>query len=126
MLQKGTKIAFMAIGVMVFEAWKAAKILEEQYGIIPYVIDMVSVKPLDEEMIIKVAKEVDTIFTFEEHNILAGFGSAIAEVVTENQPVRVLRVGLKDEFGQSGTADALMNHYNLTAEKIVTFIKKNI
>ena len=125
-LQEGKEVAFFAVGVMVFEAWKAAKMLEMEYGIIPYVVDMVCVKPIDKDLIINIAKKVNKIYTFEEHNVLGGFGSAVAEVVSEFAPTQVIRVGLQDEFGQSGTSDDLMDYYNLTANKITSFVKNSL
>jgi transketolase len=118
-LQKGSQVVFVAAGVMVYEAWKAAALLEKETGIKPTVIDAYSIKPLDEKTILTEAKDAKLIVTFEEHNIMAGLGSAVAELIAEKQPCRVHRIGLKDEFGQSGDAPSLMKHYKLTAETML-------
>ena len=118
-LQKGSKFVFIATGVMVFEAWKAAALLEKETGIKPTVIDAYSVKPLDEQTILTETKDAKLVVTFEEHNIMAGMGSAVAELIAEKQPCRVHRIGLRDEFGQSGDAPSLMKHYKLTAETML-------
>lgn len=118
-LQKGSKVVFIATGVMVFEAWKAAALLEKETGIKPTVIDAYSVKPLDEQTILTETKDAKLVVTFEEHNIMAGMGSAVAELIAEKQPCRVHRIGLRDEFGQSGDAPSLMKHYKLTAETML-------
>lgn len=126
-LQEGNcKIAFLATGVMVFEAYKAAKILEKEKGIIPHVLDIYSVKPLPEKEILSAAQNCDQLFTFEEHNILAGFGSAVAELVSAKMPRKITRIGLNDVFGQSGTTSDLMNYYGLTAEKLVERISAEV
>ncbi|MBX3721504.1 MAG: transketolase family protein [Turneriella sp.] len=118
-LQRGSKIVFIAAGVMVYEAWKAAALLEKETGVKPTVIDAYSVKPLDEKTILSETKDAKLVVTFEEHNIMAGLGSAVAELLAEKQPCRVHRIGLRDEFGQSGDAAALMKHYKLTAETML-------
>ena len=123
-IEQGEKYAFFGVGVMVYEAWKAAKVLEKEYGVKPWVVDMVSVKPLDVDTLLKVAKKVDKIFTFEEHNIQTGFGSAIIEEISEKYPLPVKRIGIDDRFGQSGTADELMDYYGLSTKHLVkTFLE---
>lgn len=118
-LQKGDGIVFIACGVMVYEAWKAAALLEKELGKQITVIDAYSIKPLAEQTILAETKGAKLVVTFEEHNILAGLGGAVAELLAEKQPCRVHRVGLKDEFGQSGDAASLMKHYKLTAETML-------
>lgn len=118
-LQSGSKAVFIAAGVMVFEAWKAAALLEKETGIRVTVIDAYSIKPLDEATILRLTADSALVVTFEEHNILAGLGSAVAELLAEKQPRRVHRIGLRDEFGQSGDSAALMKHYKLTAETML-------
>jgi len=126
LLQEGKKVAFIADGLMVYEAWKAARMVESETGIRPYVVDMHTVKPLDVDMLKKVGEQVDTIFTFEEHNIIGGLGSAVAEYASEHLGCRVIRIGVNDQFGQSGTPEALMVHYKLNAENLVPRILQNI
>lgn len=118
-LQSGSKAVFIAAGVMVFEAWKAAALIEKETGLKVTVIDAYSVKPLDEATILKATADAQLVLTFEEHNILAGLGGAVAELLAEKQPRRVHRIGLRDEFGQSGDSATLMKHYKLTAETML-------
>lgn len=126
LLQEGKKVAFIANGIMVYEAWKAARLLEKETGIRPYVIDMHTVKPLDTAMIQNVGEQVDVIYTFEEHNIIGGLGSAVSEYASENLKCRVVRTGINDQFGQSGTPDNLMKHYGLNAENLLERVKTNL
>lgn len=125
-LQEGRDVAFVSAGIMVYESWKAARLLEKETGIRPYVIDMHTIKPLDTETLASVGKNVKTIYTFEEHNIIGGLGSAVSEYAAENLSCKVIRFGTNDQFGQSGTPDNLMAHYGLTGEKIVEKILQNI
>jgi len=118
-LQQGEKIVFIAAGVMVYEAWKAAALIEKETGSKITVIDVYSVKPLDEATILTYTRDAKLVVTFEEHNTMAGVGSAVSELLSERQPVRVHRIGIKDEFGQSGDAASLMKHYKLTAETML-------
>jgi transketolase len=104
---------------MVFEAWKAAALIEKETGTKVTVIDAYSIKPLDEQTILNSTADAQLVVTFEEHNILAGLGGAVAELLAEKQPRRVHRIGLCDEFGQSGDSATLMKHYKLTAETML-------
>ncbi len=122
-LKSGNDITIIATGIMVKKALDARKRLLEE-GISARVINMPTIKPIDKDIIIKAAKETKGIVTAEEHNIIGGLGSAVAEVVVENCPVPVLRVGVNDTFGESGTGDALLEKYNLTAENIIGKVKK--
>ncbi len=112
-------VTFIAAGVMVYEAFKAAALIEKEIGQKITVIDAYSVKPLDKKTILAETKDAKLVVTFEEHNVMAGLGSAVAELLSEEQPRRVHRVGLNDEFGQSGDAASLMKHYKLTAETML-------
>lgn len=116
-LRDGKDLAIIATGIMVTEAMKAADLLKEK-GIEAQVINMSTIKPLDVEAVIKAAKETGAIVTCEEHSIIGGLGGAVCEVVCENYPVPVKRVGVQDVFGQSGTPKELMEAYGLTAEDI--------
>ncbi len=120
-LISGTDATIIATGLMVPEAMEAAEKLKEE-GISVRVINMATIKPIDSEIIIKAAKETGAIVTAEEHNIIGGLGSAVAEVLCENSPVPMLRVGTRDVFGQSGKPAELFEIYGLTAENI----KKNV
>ena len=110
---------------MVPDALNAAKTLESE-GISVSVINIATIKPIDREIIIDAAKKTGAIVTAEEHNIIGGLGSAVAEVVAEEYPVPVLRVGTKDVFGRSGNPAALLKLYGLDAETIVKTVKAAI
>ncbi|MDH4200609.1 MAG: transketolase family protein [Spirochaetia bacterium] len=125
-LQEGSEIAFVGAGIMVYESWKAARLIEKATGIRPFVIDMHTIKPLDTETLANIGRKVKTIYTFEEHNIIGGLGSAVSEYAAENLSCKVIRFGVNDQFGQSGTPDNLMDHYGLTGEKLAAKIIKNI
>ncbi len=117
-VRDGSDVTVIAIGVMLSPALEAAKQLEQE-GISVRVINMSTIKPIDKEIIIKAAKETKGIVTAEEHNILGGLGSAVAEVVSESMPTIVKRVGVEDTFGESGKPDELLEKYGLTKENII-------
>ena len=114
----GTDASVIATGVTVSEAIKAQEILKEK-GINIRVIDIHTIKPIDKEIIIKAAKETKKIITIEDHNIIGGLGSSVCEVLSENYPVNVKRIGIKDTFGTSGRGTDLMKYFGITAENIV-------
>ena len=114
----GTDASVIATGVTVSEAIKAQEILKEK-GINIRVIDIHTIKPIDKEIIIKAAKETKKIITIEDHNIIGGLGSSVCEVLSENYPVNVKRIGIKDTFGTSGRGTDLMKYFGITAEDIV-------
>jgi transketolase len=116
-LRDGSDVALIACGLMVPEALRAAESLKSK-GINAAVVDAHTVKPLDEELVERVARQCGSIVTAEEHNIYGGMGSAIAECVTKCYPVRVERVGVADRFGESGEATELFQKFGLTAAKI--------
>ncbi|ADQ05279.1 Transketolase central region [Caldicellulosiruptor owensensis OL] len=122
-LQKGTDVGILATGLMVHEAIKAAKMLQDE-GVSVYLVDMPCIKPIDVDLILDVAKETGCIVTAEEHNILGGFGSAVSEVLIQNYPVPVKMVGVNDEFGRSGKPEDVLKYYKLTAEEIVNKAKE--
>lgn len=124
-LREGKEATIIATGVMVDAALEAFNILAEE-GIKVRVINMHTIKPIDEDTIISAARETGVIVTAEEHSIIGGLGSAVAEVVTGNCPVPVLRVGIKDVFGESGKPAELLKAYGLTAEDIVKAVKHGI
>jgi len=117
-LKEGTDVAIMANGVMVSMSLEAAELLAAE-GISVSVVNVASVKPLDEETIVRVAKQTKAVVTAEEHNIIGGLGSAIAEVLGEKQPTPMVRVGLKDTFGESGRPQELLEKYGLTKADLV-------
>lgn len=115
---EGTDGTVFATGVTVAEALKAQEILGKN-GINIRVVDMHTIKPIDRETIIKSAQETKKLVSIEDHNIIGGLGSAIAEVLTEEYPVKLKRLGIKDKFGMSGNAEELMKYYHITAEDII-------
>lgn len=128
LLKDGNDISLIASGHMVWEALQSAKLLEEK-GISTRVINIHTIKPIDQEMIIRAAKETKAIVTLEEHQIMGGFGSAVAEVVVQNHPVPIKMIGMQDRFGESGEPEELMKKYGLKAEiftkDIIEFLINN-
>ncbi len=124
-LKEGNDATIIACGIMVNEALIAAKTLQEE-NIDVRVINMSTIKPIDSELIIKAAKETKVIVTAEEHSIIGGLGSAVSEVVSENHPIIVKKVGVNDCFGESGTPAELLQKYGLTAENIVQKVKESL
>ena len=120
----GTDATVTATGVTVIEALKAKEELAKE-GINIRVVDMHTIKPIDKEIIIKSAKETNKIITIEDHNIIGGLGTAVCEVLSEDYPKKVVRMGIKDEFGTSGKAEELMKYFKITSKDIVEEIKKN-
>jgi transketolase len=116
-LRDGNDVAIFACGVMVADALRAAESLKAN-GVQAAVIDSHTIKPIDEELVRKYARQCGSIVSVEEHNVLGGLGSAICEVVTEDYPVKVVRVGVKDRFGESGEAMELFEKFGLTPAKI--------
>ena len=123
LLAEGADCTIIANGVMVGPARRAADELT-QMGLSARVLNMATVKPIDREAIIQAAEETGAIVTCEEHSIIGGLGSAVAEVVVETCPVPMERVGVLDVFGESGTPDALLAKYNLTVADIVQAAKR--
>jgi transketolase len=117
LLQEGTDLSIIATGHMVWEALKAAEILEKD-GILARVINIHTIKPIDEDIIINAAIETGLIVTVEEHQVMAGFGSTVGEVVVRNCPVPMEIIGISDSFGESGKPDELLKKYGLVAENI--------
>ncbi len=124
-LETGTDVTLIGTGLMVPETLEARKILAEQ-GISARVINMATIKPIDKDIIIKAAKETGAIVTAEEHNIIGGLGSAVAEVLVENCPVPMQRVGTEDVYGKSGKPAALLEMYGLDAKTIAEKAKAAI
>jgi transketolase len=116
-LRRGKDVAVIANGLMVAEALKAAEILSSQ-GIDIAVVNCASLKPLDEESIVTIAKQTGAVVTAEEHSIIGGLGSAVAEVLSESYPVPLKRVGIQDTFGESGRPDELLAKYGLTSRRL--------
>lgn len=121
-LQDGNDIAIIATGIMVGEAVKAGEELRSQ-GINARVINLSTIKPLDEELILKAAEECGRIVTCEEHSIIGGLGEAVSSLLSEKLPTPVRRIGVNDEFGHSGPAAELLKDFGLSAENIVETVK---
>ena len=122
-LREGSDVSIIACGLMVLEAIKAEEILRKE-GISVRVINMHTLRPLDNEAIIKCAKETKGIVVCEEHTVVGGLASAVDEIVCENVPTKVIRVGIKHRFGQSGSPAELLKEYNLTSIDIVAAVKR--
>ncbi|ALP88689.1 MULTISPECIES: transketolase family protein [Clostridium] len=124
-LSEGNDVTIVATGMMVQLALKAKEELSKE-GINAKIINIHTIKPIDCELLVKAAKETGAIVTAEEHSIVGGLGSAVSEVVTEEFPVPVVKVGIKDTFGESGKPDQLLEKYGLTVESIVNSAKRAI
>ena len=120
MIQIGNGIdaTIFASGDVLAEALKAKEILAKTKGIDIRVVDVHTIKPIDEDMIVKCAKETKRLISIEDHNVIGGLGSAISEVLTSKYPAKLERMGINDEFGRSGKAEELVKFYGLSAEKI--------
>lgn len=116
---EGTDATIFATGDVVCEAIKAKEELEKQ-NIFVRVVDMHTIKPIDRDTIVKCAKETKKIITIEDHSIIGGLGSAVCEVLAEEYPYKVIRMGIKDSFGKSGKAEELMKYFKITAEDIIS------
>ena len=124
LLKDGSDITIIATGLEVNESLKAAEKLEAD-GVSVRVINIHTIKPIDEDIILKAAKETKKLFTVEEHSIIGGLGSAVAEVLAEKAPSPLYRIGVRDTFGESGPAVELLHKYKLDAEGIYEQIKEN-
>ena len=121
----GCDCTIFAIGDVLQEALKAKDILAQK-GINARVCDMYSIKPIDKELIIKCAKETNNLFTVEDHSIIGGLGSAVSEVLCEEYPKKLVRIGIQDTFGKSGKCEELLEYFGLTSEKIAKTIEQKI
>ncbi len=124
-LRNGSDVTIVATGLMVAESIKAAKQLEAE-GIDARVINIHTIKPLDKDIICKAAAETGLIVTVEEHSVIGGLGSAVAEAVTECNPVPVIKIGVNDEYGHSGPAVDLLKEFGLCADNIASTVKKAV
>ena len=122
-LRDGTDVAIIANGLLVYEAIQAGEALAEM-GINAMVINMATVKPLDEELVLEAAKKCGKIITCEEHSVIGGLGEAVCSLLSEKLPTPVKRIGVNDEFGHSGPAAALLKQFGLSAEHIVEVAKE--
>lgn len=125
LLKDGSDITILATGLEVGESLAAAEKLEAE-GVSVRVINIHTIKPIDKDIVIKASKETKKLFTVEEHSIIGGLGSAVAEVLAEENPSPLYRIGVRDTFGESGPAVELLHKYKLDAEGIYEQIKANI
>ena len=121
-LLDGSDVAILATGLMSGEALEAGRLLHQQ-GISARVINLCTIKPLDEELVLRAAKECGKVITCEEHSVIGGLGEAVSALLSENCPVPVRRIGVNDQFGHSGPAQELLRQFGLTAEHIVETAK---
>jgi transketolase len=124
-VRPGKDIAIIGCGIMVAKALEAAEILARD-GVEARVINMSTIKPLDKEAVQRAGAETRLVVTAEEHNIIGGLGSAVAEALAEGRFAPLLRIGVEDQFGQSATADELLEYYGLTGQKVASRIKKAV
>ena len=124
-IKEGSDVTIIANGLMVAEAIEAGKELEKD-GISAEIINIATIKPLDEELVIASAKKTGKVITVEEHNIVGGLGEAVSSVLSEKCPTPVKRIGVNDEFGHSGPAKDLLKQFGLSAENIVKVTKEFI
>lgn len=120
---EGTDATIFATGIMVAEALKAKEELEKE-GINVRVVDIHTIKPIDKDIIIKCAKETKKLISIEEHSIIGGLGTSISEVLTENYPAKLERMGMNDCFGKSGNAQELLEYFELTSKDIMKKVKE--
>ena len=116
-LREGADLVFVAAGIMVGKALQAAELLARE-GLQAAVLNMHTIKPLDRDLLIEMARKTGAVVTAEEHSIIGGLGGAVAEVLAENYPVPLVRVGVRDTFGESGSPEALLQKYGLTPENL--------
>ncbi|WHH60818.1 transketolase C-terminal domain-containing protein [Petroclostridium sp. X23] len=124
-VREGTDATIMAVGRMLYQSLLAADMLKAE-GISARVVDMSCIKPMDEELVVRCAKETGVIVTAEDHSVIGGLGGAVAEVVSEAHPTVLRRVGVKDKFGMSGSFDEMVKIYGLDAETIFSAVKDAI
>ena len=124
-LKEGNDVTIIATGLMVNEALEAYELLKAE-GINARIINMATIKPLDNDIVLKAAKETGAIVTAEEHSVIGGLGSAVSELLSENYPVPIVKLGVNDTFGHSGPAPKLLDEFGLRAVNIVEKAKKAI
>ena len=122
-IREGNDVAILATGTLVADAIEASEALEKA-GIQARVLDIHTIKPLDEKAVVSAAKDTGAIVTVEDANIIGGLGGAVAELVSEQYPVVIRRVGVKDQFGESGTSQELKEHYGLTSDGICKAVRE--
>lgn len=124
-IKEGSDITIIGTGLLVSKCIDAADLLEKQ-GIKTRVINISTIKPIDKDLIAKAAKETKGIITVEEHSVIGGLGSAVCDAVSSTYPTKVLKIGINDEFGESGKPEELLKKYGLTVENIIEKVKELI
>ncbi|SKC83415.1 transketolase family protein [Maledivibacter halophilus] len=124
-IKEGSDITIIGTGLLVSKCIDAADLLEKQ-GIKARVINISTIKPIDKDLIAKAAKETKGIITVEEHSVIGGLGSAVCDAVSSTYPTKVLKIGINDEFGESGKPEELLKKYGLTVENIIEKVKELI
>ncbi|EIW19028.1 transketolase [Pelosinus fermentans] len=124
-LKDGKDITIIGMGLMISKCLKAAELLKQE-GISARVINISTIKPIDEELIIQAAKETKRILTVEEHSVIGGLGSAVCDVLSTHYPVQVVKIGMNDTFGESGKPEELLTKYGLTVENIYDTAQKTV
>mgnify|MGYP000485765973 CR=1 FL=1 len=124
-LKDGKDITIIGMGLMISRCLKAAELLKQE-GISARVINISTIKPIDEELIIQAAKETKRILTVEEHSVIGGLGSAVCDVLSSHYPVQVVKIGMNDTFGESGKPEELLTKYGLTVENIYDTAQKTV
>jgi transketolase len=122
-LKKGEDVVIFATGTMVHESLKAAELLKNN-GIKVCVVNVHTIKPIDKELIVNLAKKTNCVLTAEDHNIIGGLGSAVAEVLSENYPCLMKRIGMDDKYGESGKPEELYDKYGLSAKHVAERVKE--
>jgi transketolase len=125
LLKEGKDLAFLATGITVGLALEASQLLKSQ-GINAAVVNIHTIKPLDKDLLLQMAEKTGALVTVEEHSVIGGLGGAVAELISENYPVPIIRVGINDTFGESGSPEALLKKYGLTAENLTTAAKTSM
>lgn len=123
LVREGTDVTFVATGIMLNSAMEAAEMLEKE-GVSAEIINIHTIKPIDEDIIIKSAKKTGKIITMEEHSTINGLGSAVCDVICEKYPIRVKKLGIDDVFGESGSAAVLMEKYRLDGKGVYEQVKE--
>ena len=124
-VREGKDISLIATGIMVNSAMEAAEMLAKD-GIDAEIIDIHTIKPIDEDIIVETAKKTGKVFTLEEHSVIGGLGSAVCDVLCEKYPCKVKKIGIYDQYGESGSAAALMEKYRLDGKGIYGQVKENL
>ena len=124
-LKKGSCVCLFATGIEVMFCLKVAKMLEEE-KISTMVVNIHTIKPLDEELIIDIAKNVQFLFSVEEHSKIGGLGDAIASVLVQDYPKNLIKIAIEDLFGESGSAEQLLNKHRLDVNGIYDVVKKSV